>query len=274
MRRAGLARLLQAMLAAGVSAPAAAAESDRAGNRLVPFEAVTPGPEAGSEEAGRQSAVHCTAERRWCAQLRRDAGPGAWRVHLFQGLPGEAEAGRSHPVADPDGDSAFALWPQMVEEAGGAVLIGVVRSRSTGFAGGGASGAALALVRAEPGNAPPHPVLEVPIAASLSLRACFSPDDERRRAGACLAELDFAGALELDRRASEGRPRFRFRTRATSYPGLGARNGDGGRRLTPADLVRARDPLCSYRRLFAFDSGAGLYRPDRPLPDCAEYLDF
>lgn len=42
------------------------------------------------------------------------------------------------------------------------------------------------------------------------------------------------------------------------------------KRLTKRGLIWARDPVCSYTRLLSW-KGAG-YVPDRPLPDCSEYL--
>ena len=33
------------------------------------------------------------------------------------------------------------------------------------------------------------------------------------------------------------------------------------------------DPICSYRRTFAYDPASGRYQPDAPLPRCDDYFE-
>jgi hypothetical protein len=239
--------------------------ADGAGNRMLAFPAT--GPEL--EDTEDRSRRHCAAGRTWCAELRR--GEGGWRLELAEG------AGRPRAIAlDGDAESeTFALWPHLVREASGAVLVGVERTYRTGFSGGGARRTALVLIRAEPGAAPLVPILETPFSGSAMIRACFAQADEGARAGACHDEYALAGTVRLDPETAAGRPRFILTAAARTYPGRRSRLEEAPpARLQRSDLVWANDPACTYRRLLAFDPATGRYRPDSPLPDCPNYFDF
>jgi hypothetical protein len=232
------------------------------------FPAVRPFP-AGEET---RSARHCTSNRDWCALLSRDSESGPWGIDISQGgrpprrliLPGQ-EAG----------DARFALRPVLTREAQGAALIGIERTRTTGYAGGGASVTSILLMRAEAGAAPAV-VLDLPMRGHASIRACFGARDERARAGACHDEYEMAGEISLDPGAGAGRPRFIMTARARTFPGRRSRFEDSTRapRLRRSDLVWASDPACTYRRILAFDPAEGRYVPDAALPDCSDYLDI
>jgi hypothetical protein len=152
----------------------------------------------------------------------------------------------------------------------------VLRIRSTGYSGGGASATRLTLLRFAPGAEGLAPVLETPLGGSAMIRACFGRRDERNRAGACHDQYELVGNLTLDSANAGARPRFLLTTRARTYPGRLDRNADSTAAppLRRRDLVWAADPACTYTRMFAFDAAAGGYAPDRPLPDCDQYLDF
>lgn len=241
--------------------------ADAAGNRMLAFPPVGPPPQ--DEETG--SPRHCAAGRTWCAELRRGED-GGWRLELAEGV------GRARAIAldgDSDADS-FALWPHLVREAGGAVLVGALRTYRTGFSGGGARRTALLLVRAEPGGGPPALLLDIPLSGSAMIRACFAEADEAARAGACHDEYSLAGTLRLDPATAAGRPRFILTAAARTYPGRRSRTAEApaAERLQRSDLVWASDAACTYRRTLAFDSVGGRYQPDSPLPDCPDYFDF
>ncbi|MEA3029619.1 MAG: hypothetical protein QOG13_944 [Sphingomonadales bacterium] len=249
--------------------------ADRAGNRI---EALASAEDPAADVAAEyRSPVLCGRDGP-CALLRRDGESGQWRLHLFESRPGP-DAVAARPLLVPesrDGEETLALWPHLVREAGGALLIGVLRSRSTGFSGGGASATRLTLMRFEPGSPALAPVLEAPLGGSAMIRACFGPRDERNRAGACHDQYELQADLTLDASTSAGRPRFLLTARARTYPGRLDRNEDSTTRppLSRRDLVWAADPQCTYARTFAFDAGAGGYAPDSALPDCGQYLDF
>jgi len=245
--------------------------ADRAGNRI---EALAIVPDSAEED---RSAIACERDGR-CALLRGDGENGQWRLHMFESRPG-LDAVAARPLAVPDSadeEERLALWPHLVREANGAVLFGILRTRSTGYSGGGASATRLTLVRLEPGSAALALVLDAPIGGSAMIRACFGPSDERRRAGACHDEYELRADLTLDASNPAGRPRFLLTSRARTYPGRLDRNEDSATRppFRRRDLVWATDPRCTYSRSFAFDAAAGRYLPDSALPDCAQYLDL
>ena len=244
-----------------------AANADGAGNRMLAFSAPA------ARGAADPFAPHCTADRHWCARLSGAEGEGIWRLELSEG----AGPARRFDVAGPhDEESEFAIWPRIVVEASGTVLVGVEATRMTGYSGGGASATRLVLVRAEPGAGPLHRVLDLPLRAMKDIRACFGPRDMRHRRGACSDQYEFAATLALDPATRAGRPHFLYSARARTYPGHVSTSSDSTTAppLRPSDLRWWHDPVCSYRRRVAFDPAAGAYRPDRPLPECGDYLDF
>lgn len=257
------------------SAPAApqrapVTSADAAGNRVIAFSPVPP-PRSNRERD--PFALHCTADRRWCARLREDEGGSNWWLELSEG---EAPPRRFDVAGVHDEDSAFEIWPRLVIEAGGAVMVGIERTRSTGYSGGGAAATRLVLVRAEPGGGALRQVLEVPFLAIKEIRACFGPRDMRRRRNACSDRYDFAGSLTLDPATRAGRPRFLFAARARTWPSRRVLASDSTTQpaLQPSDVRWADDPRCTYRRALAFDPAEAAYLPNRPLPDCADYLDL
>lgn len=268
MRMRGLAACTWLALAAAAPPTQAppTASADAAGNRMVRFAAP---PAHGALDPYPR---HCTADRSWCARLYPDEA-GHRRLELYQG----AAPPRFLDLApEADEESGLAIWPALVIEANGAVLVGVERTRTTGYSGGGASATALVLVRAEPGGGAPRPVLEVPLRGSKDIRACFGARDTRHRRGACSDQYDLAAALTLDPATRAGRPRFFYASQARTYPGRRTQESDSTTEppLRASDLRWWTDPVCTFQRGFAFDAAAGRYLPERPLPACADYLDF
>jgi hypothetical protein len=259
----------------------AVAQSAGAAARMLPFEAVET-PEA--REAARAAAeaalvedlvLHrCTSERDWCAELVRDGE--SWRLELIA-RGGANGAGRRIAFEPPDrdvGEPFFALWPHLIREADGAVTIGLLASRRTGFSGGGAMATRLILVRVEPGASEATLVATLPVQGSAMIRACFSEEDMRQRRQACHDEYEFAGTLTLAPVAGGRYPWLLFVTRARTYPGEVTRWEDSAERprLRRGDLVWANHAGCSYRRSFGFEPAAGRYVADSPLPDCGQFL--
>lgn len=247
------------LLLLALAAPVIAPQADHAGNRIEPLAvAVT------------QPALHCTADQRWCVQIGREGERSSLRVSA--GLPGAGGEILIHDLPDDLGEASLNLWPQIVRSAepDGGVLIGVETSVSTMYSGGGGGATELTLFRVAQDA---KPVLTVPVAGSLMIRACFSERDMRARRDACHDEYNFSGTLKLDLSTTSGPPRFRFETEATSFPRGASRNEDSLARgpLRQRDLVPVRDEACSYARFIAFDPASELYEPDRPLPDCSDY---
>ena len=271
----GAALFLGALLfaPAGATEPAGRAEvADAAGNRLVPLE-TSEAPPADADAVP----TACTADAHRCVSLEwGEAGPvlrltdadraeghGPERARIPLPLPAEGEEG------------SLVLWPALIVEAGGAVVAGVERIRSTGYSGGGASHSRLLLYRFSPHGAGPLG-LELPYSGSASIRACFDEDDVRARAGACADRYELESEVTLDPAVDEGRPTLVLTARARTFPGRRSRSEDSlaGPPLQSSDLVWVEDPTCSYRRTFAFDEADGSYAADRPLPECADYFGF
>lgn len=244
---------------------------DRAGNRIEPLAAQ---PEAAPAADGAPPpATLCGAARDWCATVRQDGEDGPWALLVFPAGPGGEP--RRHPLPEmAEDETEVSLWPFLVREADGTLLVGVKYYRRTMYSGGGAGAERLQLVRLA-GDAAPVPVLETPIGASSTIRACFSEQDMRQRAQACHDEYEFSGTLTLDPATATGRPRFILTVIARTYPGQVSRDEDSLERpqLRRRDLVWWRDPECSYTRRFAPEAG-GHYAPDAPLPACSDYLDI
>ncbi|HKR24590.1 MAG TPA: hypothetical protein VJS15_04990, partial [Allosphingosinicella sp.] len=266
------ARLLPGLLLLLSCGPVAAEPA-----QMLPFPAVETRE---AREAARRAAeealveelvLHrCLPDREWCAELVRDGE--SWRLELV-GRAGERRV-RFEPPDREVGDPIFALWPQLVREADGAVMVGLLASRRTGYSGGGALATRLILVRLEPGAAQAAAVLAVPVEGSSMVRACFSEDDMRLRREACHDDYQFSGTLTLAPDGTGGYPQLLLATRARTYPGDVTRWEDSAERppLRRGDLVWAEHPGCSYRRTFVFDSAAGRYVADVPLPDCGQFL--
>jgi len=248
---------------------------------MLPFPAVTTraarrAARRAAEEALVEDLVlhRCTRGREWCAELVREGDSWVLEIAGRAGADGPERRLRFEPPDRDTGDPIFALWPHFVRETGGAVTVGLLASRRTGFSGGGALATRLILVRVAPGASRAEAVLAVPVEGSAMVRACFSEEDMRLRREACHDDYQFSGTLTLAPDGGGGRPAFLLATRARTYPGEVTRWEDSAERppLGRGDLVWADHPGCSYRRTFAFDPAAGRYVADAPLPDCGQFL--
>jgi hypothetical protein len=122
---------------------------------------------------------------------------------------------RDPAEATDDGGIRYGIWPHLVRNADGSVLIGVLRERSGGFSGGGWRRTDLVLLRVTPDAA--ATVLDIPLEASATIRACFDARDRRRRRDACDDRYSFRGRLGLDPGNAAGPPRILFSSLARSY---------------------------------------------------------
>lgn len=253
------------MIALVLALSVATLQADLAGNRL---EALTQRSDLMKENG---PPLLCTNDARWCAEISRDVDSNESELHVFTGLPGGDVVRHALTKAD---DEDFALWPKIIRLADGALLIGVEHQTQTMYSGGGGSASTLELIRVSPADPEAtKTVLTLPITASLMLRACFSEQDQYRRRGACHDEYAFSAELTLDPKTAEGPPRLVVETEATAFPAGSSRDGDSAMRgrLRQRDLVKAKDPVCSYRRVMILDRKTDLYAPDKPAPDCEAF---
>lgn len=265
--RASLALLLLNASASPAQPPAA----DSAGNRMRPLPVLR---SVSAERAETLSALRCNAERDFCLRARREGESGPWVLEIHDEPSADAAAPeRRLPLPageDPDSE-LYQIWPHLIAEASGAMLIGVERYRRAGFSGGGAGMTQLVLLRLPSGGGEAEQVLSVQTGYTATIRACFSEADYRRLRDACHQQLEFSALLGLEPAASGSRPRFSFTAAARAFPRGSLVEGWEIHPLRRADRVWERDPACSYRRIFAFDDASGRYAPDRPLPDCSTY---
>jgi hypothetical protein len=276
-RRRAIAAAALLLLPFAVSAqPGPDAPSRSAAIGFLPFD---PAGGERQEEGGpvvRQASE--TVDGRWVARLdRTDRG---WTVTLVEHPEGAGDSlfhfwGRILPAAD-DSDEPPEIWPHVLVEPDGAVLIGLETTRSSGFSGGGEGSARLFLYRLSPERTGLALAGELPLSGSASIRACFDEDDRRARLDACHDEYVFETALAAEPDPAGGPSRLILVTRARTFPGRRSRTEDSlaGPPLRRADLAWADDPACSYRRVYTFDAETGRYRPDEPLPDCPDYFGF
>jgi hypothetical protein len=186
--------------------------------------------------------------------------------------------------ADADEGRSLALWGRVIrlpmppDSAGRApaFLIGILSNRTVGYSGGGGGGTRLALHELIVGNGAAQlgrEVLSLPWDGSLLIRACFSEADSALRLGACHDDYNFGASLTLAPAQSDGgMPLLRYETQASAYPRTARRMADSsGTQLRQADLVRWRDPACSYTRTLRFNPASERYEMDRPAPDCSNY---
>lgn len=250
---------------------AAAASAQPVGS-IAPLRIVAP---VADDDLARRSAVHCVAGRDFCLQAWRegDDSDDVWFLDLHQRVPSGADVAPVGRVAIPASEEPSretnTIWPRLIREPSGALLFGVLRTRTTGFSGGGASETHLILFRQAAGAVEATEVLTARTGYGSMIRACFSEEDYRRR-GACHDEYELDGTIALAPGAAGERPGLVLTTRARSFP-RGARRDEERRRIPRADLIWEADPECSYRRTFAFNAASGHYEPDRPLPECSIY---
>lgn len=274
MKRVSPALLLIALAAAAPPPRAMAAGADGAGNRMAAFVSVTP---PHSAEDRDPFARHCTADRtasrRWCARLVRGEAGAPWQLEFVRG----AAPARRFAIAAPEDESTeLRIWPHIVIERDGAVILGVERTKSQVFTDKEWDVGRLVLVRAGPEPAALRQVLEVPLLAYIDENVCLHPGDVRRRFGSCWERLDFRTTLALDPATRAGPPHFLFAARARTWPAHGVleRELDRQLRLRRSDIRWAVDPECTYRRRVAWQARQGIYLPDGPFPRCPDYFGF
>jgi len=258
--------------------PPTVAATDSAGNRLEPLPPSGPVPDEESDEGRLRTGRYCLDAPRWCVWAEREAPDAPWRMLVWHNRRPDTPLDPAPRRLELDGseEAMLTVWPWIVREPDGAVLVGMLATWSASFSGGGAAAARLLLYRAEANGRGFGEVLDVPVGASATIRACFFEDDTRQRLEACHDEYGLAGTLNLAPSAGVGgRPVLLLETRARSWPGEAWRwsdNADERPPLQPADLVWSADPVCSFRRSFAVDPATGRYVPDSPLPGCGQYL--
>jgi len=219
----------------------------------------------------------CLPDRSLCLEVPPTDEEGAARATLRVSSAG-AEA---VSLALPEFAEAqsIELWPRLIRaksnEGASRYLVGILTGQSSMYSGGGGSASQLHLIELD---ATPKALrlggeaIEVPWSGSLLIRACFSEEDRKDRLEACHDEYEFGATLVAAPGGTAAFPTLSYRAVATAFPRVSRRSEDNSAtKLTRADLVRARDPACTYDRVLRYDSATSRYVMDRPAPDCSDY---
>ncbi|PSD46292.1 hypothetical protein C7E24_11215 [Stenotrophomonas maltophilia] len=263
-------------------------QRDAAGNVMEPL-----GQVLIASETGPSGLYDCTRDSNWCVRVQpvAEEGDRPTVLEALEKAPGQGKPHTYHVSIDVPQESALSLWPWIVRLAPGVgsdetvtdpqqrtrqnVLVGGIVTFSTMYSGGGADASTLQLARVrhlQDDIQVDDDVLTVPWLGNAMIRACFSEQDSKQRAGACHDEYSFSAKLALDP-AGQGMPVLRYQTVATRFPAGVSRFEDSLAKgpLKKKDLRTEQDPACTYTRLFHFREG--MFHPDQALPDCAGYTE-
>ncbi len=263
-------------------------QRDAAGNVMEPL-----GQVLIASETGPSGLYDCTRDSNWCVRVQpvAEEGDRPTLLEVLEKGPGQGKPHTYHVSIDVPQESELSLWPWIVRLAPGVgsdetvtdpqqrtrqnVLVGGIVTFSTMYSGGGADASTLQLARVrhlQDDIQVDDDVLTVPWLGNAMIRACFSEQDSKQRAGACHDEYSFSAKLALDP-AGQGMPVLRYQTVATRFPAGASRFEDSLAKgpLKKKDLRTEQDPACTYTRLFHFREG--MFHPDQALPDCAGYTE-
>ncbi|MCI1092147.1 hypothetical protein MOQ21_12525 [Stenotrophomonas maltophilia] len=263
-------------------------QRDAAGNVMEPL-----GQVLIASETGPSGLYDCTRDSNWCVRVQpvAEEGDRPTLLEVLEKGPGQGKPHTYHVSIDVPRESELSLWPWIVRLAPGMgsdetvtdpqqrtrqnVLVGGIVTFSTMYSGGGADASTLQLARVrhlQDDIQVDDDVLTVPWLGNAMIRACFSEQDSKQRAGACHDEYGFSAKLALDP-AGQGMPVLRYQTVATRFPAGVSRFEDSLAKgpLKKKDLRTEQDPACTYTRLFHFREG--MFHPDQALPDCAGYTE-
>ena len=259
-------------------------QRDAAGNVMEPL-----GQLLVADETGPMGLYDCTRDGNWCVRVQpvAEEGDRPTVLEVLEKVPGQGRPHSYHVSIDVPQESDLKLWPWIVRLAPGVgsdetvtdpqqrarqnVLVGGIVSFSSMYSGGGADASTLQLARVrhlQDDIQVDDDVLTVPWLGSAMIRACFSEQDIKQRAGACHDQYGFSAKLALDT-AAEGMPVLRYQTVATRFPAGVSRFEDSLAKGPPKkkDLRTEQDPACTYTRRFRF--AEGMFHPDQALPVCA-----
>ncbi|MBN5094070.1 hypothetical protein ACNPM2_15375 [Stenotrophomonas geniculata] len=263
-------------------------QRDAAGNVMEPL-----GQVLIASETGPSGLYDCTRDSNWCVRVQpvAEEGDRPTLLEVLEKGPGQGKPHTYHVSIDVPQESELSLWPWIVRLAPGMgsdetvtdpqqrtrqnVLVGGIVTFSTMYSGGGADASTLQLARVrhlQDDIQVDDDVLTLPWRGNAMIRACFSEQDSKQRAGACHDEYSFSAKLALDP-AGQGMPVLRYQTVATRFPAGVSRFEDSLAKgpLKKKDLRTEQDPACTYTRLFHFREG--MFHPDQALPDCAGYTE-
>lgn len=220
----------------------------------------------------------CTADGAWCIKTSKTR-----MTVLARSANGTlVERVRLDMTNDEERMTESKPWMSLIRSPQGGnteqVLVGIEERRSESYSGGSGSLTELHLYAVGSGRnaSSMTPQLSIPLTSSFMVRACFSPQDEKSRRGACHDEYTFAGELKAARSRRSGEVSLVLQGRAESYPGHRSRMDDSSQQppLRKSDLVWALDAECSFQRYIRWNTSTVTVSWSRPLPACEDYLQL
>lgn len=233
---------------------------------LLPFAALSAG--ADEIEALRQSndgVTLCDRSGQWCMRTDPRHGPMLLNDTDAEPLMNAAELSEAGTAR---------IWPHLIPIDRNRAIIGIQQSKAGGYSGGGFNVDHLKLYSVTAGE--PRavaPVLDIPISAELSIRACFSTDDVEKRHGFCHDEYSYDGRIQATGRKTYDVPDLLLRTTASRRPAGISRLAETKlvAPLTEEQIAGRGDAECSFSAVFSWDLDSASYRPESPIPDCSEF---
>ena len=208
-------------------------QRDAAGNVMEPL-----GQVLIASETGPSGLYDCTRDGNWCVRVQpvSEEGDRPTMLEVLEKVQGQGKPHSYHVSIDVPQESELKLWPWIVRLAPGVgsdepvtdpqqrarqnVLVGGIVTFSAMYSGGGADASTLQLARLrhlQDDIQVDDDVLTLPWLGNAMIRACFSEQDSKQRAGACHDEYGFSAKLALDV-AEQGMPVLRYQTVATRFP--------------------------------------------------------
>ena len=220
--------------------------------------------------------LECTQDGLWCV-----SNGGTHMSVLSRTADGKlAERARLPLENDEDLRIESSPWQTIVRSRQNGrpeqVLVGIKRRQSESYSGGGGSLTELQLFSIGASRNAATAGVSAPLESSFMIRACFTPEDEKSRRGACHDEYHFAGELNLAKSRRSGEVSLLFKGRAETYPGRRNRMDDSSMEppLRKSDLVWALDADCTFQRYIRWSPSTGALTWSRPLPSCESFLQL
>lgn len=210
----------------------------------------------------------CNEAQDWCVSVDAQDGPQAESRTL------QASYFLWDQPDVPD-FSQMTAWPQIIRLSEDRALVGVLAPRRDDFSGGSFEAQDLYLFDVTLGeNSSSNSALLLPYASDISIRACFTPEDETKRLGHCLDEYSYRAELKPTADGAD-LPDLVLTTQATRSPAGASRTADSSAlpALTEDQFQPQTDATCSFTRTFHWEADEGLYQPDAPLPNCHEFTE-
>lgn len=217
--------------------------------------------------------TNCTKNKKLCLQIQ--AIENAPILSIKNGAKFDVIKGFS--FAKNENDAKYSLHNKIYELGNSQYLIGIIDHSSTMYSGGGASAENLHLYKLSKNGkiwGIGQELLNIPYSGSKLIRSCFSEQDYEDRLGACHDEYNYSADLKIVKGSNTKIPALIYKVRSTTFPSNSSLEKDNSGKLKKSDLVAKIDETCTFTRNIIFDSKKGIYKLNKPLPNCDDFLVF